>query len=135
MPVAAPPAAGESAAAADVITATDSLESGSTALQAEAALVDTAPPTAGSPHSDESQALADAVPAAHGAPPAGNTAVDLGQISDPCQRLIEERRRLRGVGMDLQGEVSGSRAVAKQVQLFVQYKAGRACLGLLVQHA
>ena len=33
--------------------------------------------------------------------------VDLADIKDPCQRLIEERRRLRGVGMHLQGEVRG----------------------------
>lgn len=31
--------------------------------------------------------------------------IDLSDISDPCQRLIEERRRLRGVGMHLPGEV------------------------------
>jgi hypothetical protein len=31
--------------------------------------------------------------------------IDLADIRDPCQRLIEERRRLRGVGMHLQGEV------------------------------
>lgn len=36
--------------------------------------------------------------------------VDLGEISDPCQRLIEERRRLRGVGMNLQGEVRPGQA-------------------------
>jgi hypothetical protein len=33
--------------------------------------------------------------------------VDLADIRDPCQRLIEERRRLRGIGMHLQGEVRG----------------------------
>jgi hypothetical protein len=37
--------------------------------------------------------------------------LDLGAISDPCQRLIEERRRLRGVGMHLQGEVRSLEAV------------------------
>lgn len=35
----------------------------------------------------------------------GSVLSDLSEIADPCQRQIEEHRRLRGIGMNLRGEV------------------------------
>lgn len=35
----------------------------------------------------------------------GSVLGDLSEIADPCQRQIEEHRRLRGIGMNLRGEV------------------------------
>jgi hypothetical protein len=45
--------------------------------------------------------------------------VDLADIRDPCQRLIEERRRLRGIGMHLQGEVRSRGPLLQRDRLVV----------------